>query len=267
MASLEPRIVRSESPELVVQTLPDGSTAIFDAATKNVYSLNPSAAAAWEGCGSATTLSELASAMSRRLSAPVTEELAHEAVSELSAAGLVTVSHAERFGTSRRDLIKQVAGVAIPVVLVLTGAQQRAHAQTAGSTPPPTTPFPTTTSSPTTTTAGPTTTPPPGSTTTAPPGGPFQTFTIIKGTINFVGDTPVPLQGAMFNILNSSNVVVVQMVTDQNGLAAALLPAGSYTLVETFAPGGPYVPFPPTPFVIPPGQDINRNRENLRVAG
>lgn len=266
MASLEPRIVRSGSPELVVQTLPDGSAAIFDAATKNVYSLNPSAAAAWDSCASATTLSELAGAMSRRLSAPVTEDLAHEAVAELSAAGLVTVSHRERFGTSRRELIKQVAGVAIPVVLVLTGAEQRAHAQSANSTPPPTTPGFTTTPFPTTTTPGPTTTPPPGSTTTPPPAN-LPIFEIIKGVIRFVGDTPVPLQGAMFNILNSSNVVVVQMVTDANGRADALLPPGTYTLVETFAPGGPYVPFPPTPIVIPPNQNISRNRENLLISG
>ena len=125
MASTELEIVRSGSSEFIVQTLPDGSTAIFEVATKNVYSLNPSAAAAWEACASATTLSQLAAAMSRRLNTPVTEDLAHEAVSELVAVGLVDVTPAERFGTSRRAMLKQVAGVALPVVLVLTGAEQR----------------------------------------------------------------------------------------------------------------------------------------------
>ena len=142
MASLEIEIVRSGSSELVVQALPDGSAAIFEVATKNVYSLNPSAAAAWEACTSATTLSELATAMSRRLNAPVTEDLAHEAVSELAAVGLVTITPAERLGSSRRELLKQVAGVAIPAVLVLTGAEQRAHAQGAGSPPPRRPPLP-----------------------------------------------------------------------------------------------------------------------------
>ena len=135
MASVELEIVRSGSSEFIVQTLPDGSTAIFEVATKNVYSLNPSAAAAWEACASPTTLSRLAAEMSRRLNKPVTEDLAHEAVSELVAVGLVSATPAERLGTSRRAMLKQVAGVALPVVLVLTGAEQRAHAQVNGSVP------------------------------------------------------------------------------------------------------------------------------------
>ena len=135
MASVELEIVRSGSSEFIVQALPDGSTAIFEVATKNVYSLNPSAAAAWEACASATTLSRLAAAMSRRLNRPVTEDLAHEAVSELVAVGLVKATPAEQLGTSRRTMLKQVAGVALPVVLVLTGAEQKAHAQSNGSNP------------------------------------------------------------------------------------------------------------------------------------
>ena len=131
-----PQITRTGGSEFIVQALPDGSTAIFEVATKNVYSLNPSAAAAWEACASATTLSRLADEMSRRLNRPVTEDLAHEAVSELVAVGLVSASPAERLGTSRRAMLKQVAGVALPVVLVLTGAEQRAHAQGTGSSRP-----------------------------------------------------------------------------------------------------------------------------------
>jgi hypothetical protein len=44
-------------------------------------------------------------------------------------------------------MLKQVAGVALPVVLVLTGAEQRAHAQATG-------PIPLVTTQPGTTTAG-----------------------------------------------------------------------------------------------------------------
>ena len=135
MASVELEIVRSGSSEFIVQTLPDGSTAIFEVATKNVYSLNPSAAAAWEACASATTLSRLAAEMSRRLNKPVTEDLAHEAVSELVAVGLVSATPAERLGTSRRAMLKQVAGVALPVVLVLTGAAAARSRSDNGSTP------------------------------------------------------------------------------------------------------------------------------------
>ena len=99
MALLDLEVVRSGSSELVVQALPDGSTAIFEVATSNVYSLNPSAAAAWEECASPTTLSQLAAAMSRRLKAPVSEDLAHEAVAELLAVGLVRVTPGDRLGT------------------------------------------------------------------------------------------------------------------------------------------------------------------------
>ena len=234
MASNELGIERTGTSELVVQALPDGSTAVFQVATKNVYSLNPTAAAAWEACESATTLSHLAAAMSHRLNAPISEELAQEAVSELAAVGLVSVTPTDAFGTSRRQMLKQVAGVALPVVLVLTGAEQRAHAQHAASAPE-TTPPPTTTGGP-----GPT---------TAPPGttGPPLTIIIIKG----VGDiNPVPLQGAEFDIKNSKGIVVASIVTDATGRASATLPAGTYTLVETFAPGGPFQPFPPSTFTL-----------------
>ena len=207
MASVELEIVRSGSSEFVVQVLPDGSTAIFEVATKNVYSLNQSAAAAWEECASATTLSRLATAMSRRLNRTVTEDLAHEAVSELVAVGLVNVTPAERLGTSRRAMLKQVAGVALPVVLVLTGAEQRAHAQSNGSNPPLTT-QPGTTSPGTTspgTTAPPTTAPP----TTAPPTtqAPRPPLTIAKAVAASFDATEgrVPLEGAEFDVLDGGD--------------------------------------------------------------
>jgi hypothetical protein len=248
-----PEIVRTGSSELIVQSLPDGSTAIFEVATKNVYSLNPSAAAAWDACASATTLPELAAAMSRALHAPVTEDLANEAVRELVDAGLVTVTPIEPLGASRRAMLKQVAGVALPVVLVLTGAQQRAHAQDAVSeqNPPATTPLPTTTRRPPTT---------PGPTTTQPP----VMFTIFKG----VGAIdPVPLEGAEFDVKNGSGQVVAHLVTDASGKASVNLPPGVYTLVETFAPGGPYVPFPPALITLTAGQDRVLDRRNILVSG
>jgi hypothetical protein len=238
---LDLEIVRTGSSELICQPLPDGSAAVFEVATKNVYSLNPSAAAAWDACASATTLSRVAAAMSARLGQPVTEDLAHEAVSELVSAGLVSVSPAERLGTSRREMLKQVAGVALPVVLVLTGAQQRAHAQDAGSEPLTTTPF-----TPGTTTIVPTTT-----------GGPTFPFCFLKS--KDVGETRTPLAGAVFAVhLGGANGPVVQgfeaLTTDASGEITGELPAGSYTLVEVSAPPapeGPYQPFIPQPFTIP----------------
>ena len=224
MASFELEIVRSGSSEFIVQALPDGSTAIFEVATKNVYSLNPSAAAAWEACASATTLSRLAAAMSRRLNKPVTEDLAHEAVSELVAVGLVSATPAEQLGTSRRAMLKQVAGVALPVVLVLTGAEQRAHAQSNGSNP-----------------VTPTTTP--GLVTTLPTGPPV-TFEIFKSFGPADLSIRTPLEGAEFDVKNSQGTVVAHLTTDASGHAEVELPLGTYTIIETFAPGGPYAPQP-----------------------
>ena len=227
MASVELEIVRSGSSEFVVQPLPDGSTAIFEVATKNVYSLNQSAAAAWEACASPTTLSRLATEMSRRLSSPVTEDLAHEAVSELVAVGLVSATPAEQLGTSRRAMLKQVAGVALPVVLVLTGAEQRAHAQSNGSAPIVTTPGTTS----------------PGVVTTLPTGPPV-TFEIFNSFGPADLSLRTPLEGAEFDVKNSQGTVVAHLTTDASGHAEVELPLGTYTIIETFAPGGPYAPQP-----------------------
>jgi len=241
MASVELEIVRSGSSEFIVQALPDGSTAIFEVATKNVYSLNPSAAAAWEACASATTLSRLATEMSRRLNRPVTEDLAHEAVSELVAVGLVSATPAERLGTSRRAMLKQVAGVALPVVLVLTGAEQRAHAQTNGSNPV----------TPTTTLGFGTST-----TTTGPPAEPVLFF-IVKSFGPAQSSNPPPLAGAEFDVENAQGTVVAHLTTDALGRAEIELPAGTYTVIETFAPGGPYQPLAPSTVTIGGIGDVN----------
>lgn len=230
MASVELEIVRSGSSEFIVQALPDGSTAIFEVATKNVYSLNPSAAAAWEACASATTLSRLAAEMSRRLNKPVTEDLAHEAVSELVAVGLVSVTPAERLGTSRREMLKQVAGVALPVVLVLTGAEQRAHAQVNGSNPPPTT------------TPGPGTTSSQGGLTTTGEPLTFELFKSFGPPSNLT--IREPLGGAVFEVRNAQGTLIETMTTDSAGFATIELPPGTYTFTETFAPGGPYQTLP-----------------------
>jgi hypothetical protein len=133
-----------EIPQMVIQQtaakgyvpekLPDGSWAIFDRATNAVYALNGTAAAAFEFCQKPVTLAVLSDMMRLRLGPAVTVEMALEAVAELERAGLVTSSGAtqELRNASRRQLLK-VAGVALPVVLSLTAAEQRVFAQSAGS--------------------------------------------------------------------------------------------------------------------------------------
>jgi hypothetical protein len=133
-----------EIPQLVVQQrpakgcvpekLPDGSSAIFDRATNAVYALNDTAAAAFESCRTPVTLAELSDMMRLRLGPAVTVETTLEAVAELERAGLVTASGTtqELRNASRRQVLK-AAGVAVPVVLSLTAAEQRVFAQGAGS--------------------------------------------------------------------------------------------------------------------------------------
>jgi prealbumin domain-containing protein/coenzyme PQQ synthesis protein D (PqqD) len=259
MALLDIEVLRT-SAELVAQTLPDGSTAIFEVPTKNVYSLNRSAAAAWEACASATTLPQIAAGMSKKLGIPVTEDLAHEAVSELAAVGLVKVTSGESLGASRRDVLKQVAGLAVPVVLVLTGAEQRAHAQVAGSQPA------LTTTTPTVTTTHPLTTTPTITTTAALNVCASFQITLVKGVDQPDGSV-LPLAGAVFSLRDPGNNEVIALTTDANGAAQATLanlPVGTYKLVEVSAPGGPFQPFIPRDVVV----DVNctpfiRNLHNI----
>jgi Prealbumin-like fold domain/Coenzyme PQQ synthesis protein D (PqqD) len=258
MALLELTIARSGSSELIVQALPDGSAAIFEVATRNVYSLNPSAAAAWEACASPTTLSQLTAAMSRRLNAPVTEDLAHEAVSELVAAGLVSVTPAERLGTSRRAMLKH-AGAALPVVLALTGAQQRAHAQGAGSGPVAT-PL-TTTTGPSPTTTGPTPTTIGVTQTTASPLPSNAGQLVLFKSIQVPGGTDAPLAGAVFEIRRAGSGVVATITTNAQGRASVSLPPGMYTLTEISAPGA-VVDATPSTFEIMARETTIRNRFN-----
>lgn len=245
MPSFEIEIARNGTSEFVAQALPDGSVALFEVATRNVYSLNASAAAAWEACGTATTLSRVAAAMSQRLNTPVTDDLAHHAVSELAAVGLVRITAPEEIATSRRTLLKQVAGVALPAVLVLTGAEQRAYAQGSNSGPIIVTTRPGTTAPGTTA---------PGTTSPAP-SGPPASFSFVKRIVP--SEEHQPAVGFEFDLLNSSLAVVAHLVTDSEGRAGATdLPPGQYTLVETLAPGGPFVPFEPRVFTLTQGLDL-----------
>lgn len=127
-------VQQSSAKGYVPEKLPDGSSAIFDRATNAVYALNDTAAAAFDICQKPVTLAVLSDMMRQRLGPAVTVETALEAVAELERAGLVTSSGAtqELRNASRRQLLK-AAGVALPVVLSLTAAEQRVFAQGAGS--------------------------------------------------------------------------------------------------------------------------------------
>jgi hypothetical protein len=141
------KYARKNLSGFVVEKLPDGSTALFDRATKTVHSLNSSAAAAFELCREPKSVSELAREMSDALAIPVTDVMALAAAGELEQAGLVIgtgARQAEDERASRRAMLK-AAGVALPIVLSLTAAEQQAHAAMAISGTTSTTPAPTTT--------------------------------------------------------------------------------------------------------------------------
>ena len=157
------------SADLAIEKLPDGSTAVFDAGSKTVYSLNATAAAAWEACGGSTTLAQVAEKMQRSFNPATTEGVALEALFQLQEKGLVEMD-LPLPGPTRRSVVATAGGVVAPVVLALTSAEQRAFAGSAisGTTTTSTTTS-TTTHAPTTTTSTTTTTTTTTTTSTTPP--------------------------------------------------------------------------------------------------
>jgi hypothetical protein len=121
------KIQRISSADIAVEKLPDGSTAIFDAATKTVYSLNATAAAAWEACGDSATLAQIIASMQQSFNPAVTDEIAWEAVSQLQDKGLVSIA-TPYSGPTRRSALATAGALLAPLVLALTAAEQKAHA-------------------------------------------------------------------------------------------------------------------------------------------
>ncbi len=114
---------------LVVNKLPDGSRVILDPSTETVYALNAAAGAAWEACNEPTTLAGVTMHMRRSFDANTSEELAEQAIFELEEKKLVRTSQ-----TTRRQMLGRLgAAAALPLVVSLTLADQRAYALSAGS--------------------------------------------------------------------------------------------------------------------------------------
>jgi hypothetical protein len=138
------QVERSNSDALVVNKLPDGSTLIVDAKNETVFALNATAGAAWDACTSPTTLAEVTESMQRSFDPAINEELAEEALLQLHAKNLVTASGLSPQG-SRRQFMTTLGSIAVPLVVALSVADQRAFASVAGSRPtthPPEEPLP-----------------------------------------------------------------------------------------------------------------------------
>ena len=134
------QIERTNSDALAVNKLPDGSMLLVDPTNEKVFALNPTAGAAWDACGAATTLSSVTSSMQRSFDPGISEELAEKAILQLQEQKLVKTSGSFSQAT-RREFISTLSAIALPLVVSLTMSDQRAYAQKAGSKPdPPPTP-------------------------------------------------------------------------------------------------------------------------------
>ncbi len=125
-------IERIQSKNFVVQQLPDGSMLLSDHDKELIVALNATASAAWEACGIASTVADVAEKMQRSLDGTVSEELAALAISELEAKNLVKASGAP-LSDSRRRFIWQAGMAAVPLVIAMTESEQRAYADRANS--------------------------------------------------------------------------------------------------------------------------------------
>jgi len=125
-------VERVRSSNLAVNAMPDGSRIIRNPENETVFALNATAAAAWDACASAKTVSAVAEEMRRSFDPNVTDELAEASINELQDKKLVTVS-GSGFKATRRDVLAGLGAVALPLVVSLTIGQQKIHAQQAGS--------------------------------------------------------------------------------------------------------------------------------------
>ena len=126
------QIERTKSNDLVVNGLPDGSRMIVDSKSEQVFALNATAGAAWDACSNPTTLSKVADDIRRSFGPKVTNELAEQAILQLQEKNLVTVSGSSP-KTTRRQALAVLGAVALPLVVSMTLADQRAFAQRARS--------------------------------------------------------------------------------------------------------------------------------------
>jgi hypothetical protein len=127
------QVERSKSDSLKVNQLPDGSKVIVDSRNEKVFALNATAGAAWDACSNPTTLSKVAEDMQHSFNPGVTEDIAEAAILRLQEQNLVTVAGSS-FTPSRRAVLATLGAIALPLVVSMTMTQQRAYAQSTGST-------------------------------------------------------------------------------------------------------------------------------------
>jgi hypothetical protein len=125
-------VERNNSDAFVINPLPDGSRVILDSENERILALNATAGAAWDACTVPTSLSGVTERMQSSLHPEITEELAEDAILQLQQKGLVKTSGSSSQST-RREFIATLSTVAVPLVVSLSVAEQRAYAATARS--------------------------------------------------------------------------------------------------------------------------------------
>jgi hypothetical protein len=132
MAASEIRHTQVTSTDIVVEKLPDGSTAVLDQRSKDIHSLNSSATAVWEACKRGATLADVRKALEAHMGTTVDEELARSALSQLSKVSLIhsdaPVPASAADTARRRAMLVRMGMVAVPLVLTLAFAEQKALA-------------------------------------------------------------------------------------------------------------------------------------------
>lgn len=127
-------VERTNSNDLVVNQLPDGSRIIVDSSNEKIFALNATAGAAWDACSDPTTLAKVTESMQHSFGLGVTGEIAEAAILQLQDGNLVKTSESS-VAPSRRKFLAALGTVAVPLVVSLTIADQRAHAVYAASKP------------------------------------------------------------------------------------------------------------------------------------
>jgi PqqD family protein of HPr-rel-A system len=140
----DPIFRQSGTESLSIERLPDGSTAIVDNRSKSVHSLNPSATLVWEACAEGAAFAEIHAAVEQQAGVAVDAELIRQALAQLQRVNLIESPSAlapsaamDNVDLGRRSLLKRAGAAgafALPVVLTLTAAEQKAYAFQSQST-------------------------------------------------------------------------------------------------------------------------------------
>jgi hypothetical protein len=104
-----------------------------DLTSKRVHSLNRMGAAVWDACADPASQPVILAAVQAKLGPSISEEAVWTTLESLQQANLVRLQEAETvsapvIGQSRRSLVASLGSLAIPAVVTLTLAEQKAYA-------------------------------------------------------------------------------------------------------------------------------------------